>query len=154
MINYTTDITINVPREKVIELFDNAENIKKWQPEFQSSTHISGEPGQEGAKSLWKYTMNNKEVEMEEVITKRNFPDSFEGKYTMKGTENIMKQTFIEVDENTTKWESYNEFHLSGFMKLMSWFMPKAMKKGTDRYMKNFKEFAESAVKKENDNKK
>ena len=69
---YTLSTTINLPRSKVIELFDNPDNMSKWQPELQSFEHISGEPGEPGAKSRLKYKMGKREVEMIETITARN----------------------------------------------------------------------------------
>ncbi|MFQ5507583.1 MAG: SRPBCC family protein [Planctomycetota bacterium] len=48
---YTVEVDIDLPRERVIELFDNADNLYKWQPGLQSFEHLSGEPGQPGASS-------------------------------------------------------------------------------------------------------
>ncbi len=48
---YTVEIEIALPRDRVIELFDNAENLLKWQKGLQSFEHISGEPGQPGTTS-------------------------------------------------------------------------------------------------------
>ena len=52
---YTTEVEINLPRAKVIELFDNPENLNKWQTGLVSFEHTEGEPGKEGAKSQLKY---------------------------------------------------------------------------------------------------
>jgi uncharacterized protein YndB with AHSA1/START domain len=38
---YTCEITIDRPRARVIELFDNPENLKQWQPELVSFEHVS-----------------------------------------------------------------------------------------------------------------
>ena len=46
---YTLEILIDQPREKVVELFDNPDNMKHWQEGFVSLTHISGTPGEIGA---------------------------------------------------------------------------------------------------------
>ena len=54
---YSTEIEINLPLKKVIELFDNSENLKKWMPDLVSFEHLSGEPGQVGAKSKMRYQM-------------------------------------------------------------------------------------------------
>ena len=48
---YTVEIEIDLPRERVIELFDSTENCFKWQKGLLSFDHLSGEPGQPGAKS-------------------------------------------------------------------------------------------------------
>lgn len=141
---YTITTTIDLPRNKVIELFDNPDNLPKWQPELQSFEHISGEPGKPGAKSKLKYKMGKREVEMIETITVRNLPEEFSGTYEAKGVLNIQKNYFKEVGENQTEWISETEFKLSGFMKVMGWFMPGAFKKQSQKYLDQFKAFAES----------
>lgn len=141
---YTITTTIDLPRNKVIELFDNPDNLPKWQHELQSFDHISGEPGKPGAKSKLKYKMGKREVEMIETITVRNLPEEFSGTYEAKGVLNIQKNYFKEMGENQTKWISETEFKLSGFMKVMGWFMPGAFKKQSQKYLDQFKAFAEA----------
>ncbi|MFY0652017.1 MAG: SRPBCC family protein [Cyclobacteriaceae bacterium] len=141
---YTLDIDIDLPRDRVIELFDSTENLKKWQPELVSFEHISGEPGQKGAKSKMLYKMGKREVEMIETITKRNFPDAFNGTYEAKGVMNWANNTFEEVNSNKTKWISENEFQFGGFMKLIGFFMKSSFPKQTFKYMEQFKAFAEN----------
>tara|TARA_R110001583_G_scaffold16155_1_gene65609 strand:+ start:11284 stop:11718 length:435 start_codon:yes stop_codon:yes gene_type:complete len=141
---YEVEIDINLSRNKVIELFDNADNMKHWQPGLISFEHLSGEPGQVGAKSKLKYQMGKREIEMIETITVNKLPDEFSGTYEAKGVWNEVQNYFIEVDENVTKWKSVNEFKCGGFMKVMAFFMPSMFKKESCKYLKNFKAFAES----------
>ena len=70
-------------------------------------------------------------------------PEEFSGTYEANGVLNIQKNYFEEIDENTTKWVSESEFQLSGFMKIMSWFMPGAFKKQSQKYLDQFKVYAE-----------
>ena len=56
---------------------------------------------------------------------------------------NEVENYFHEVDENTTKWVSENEFRCSGFMKLFALLLPGSFKKETMQYLKYLKEFAE-----------
>ena len=51
MKSYTVSIEIDMPRDEVVALFDNADNLFHWQNGLQSFEHVSGEPGQPGAKS-------------------------------------------------------------------------------------------------------
>ncbi|MBK0402465.1 SRPBCC family protein [Adhaeribacter sp. BT258] len=141
---YTNEIIINLPRPRVIALFEDPANMKHWQPGFQSMEHISGTPGQEGAKSRLKYKMGSREIEMIETITRNNLPDSFDGIYEAKGVHNLMFNRFIPLSENQTKWISDTEFEFSGFMKLMGWLMPGVFKKQSQQYLDKFKAFAES----------
>jgi uncharacterized protein YndB with AHSA1/START domain len=141
---YEHEITIDLPRERVIELFDNPDNMRHWQPGLVSFEHLSGEPGTPGAKSLLKYDMGKRKIEMVETVTKRNLPQEFSGTYETKGVWNQVENFFEEVDQNTTRWRSVNEFRCSGFMKLMTWLMPGAFKKQSLTFMNDFKKFAES----------
>ncbi len=81
---YSGEVIINLPRERVIELFDNPGNMPKWQPGLQSFEPLSGEPGQPGAQSKLVYDMNGRRVEMVETIVTRNLPDEFSGTYKAK----------------------------------------------------------------------
>ena len=141
---YTLNITINQPRKRVVELFDNPENMAKWQQGFISFEPLSGDPGAEGATARLRYKMGKREVEMIETITKNNLPDEFNGTYEAKGVFNIIKNTFHDEGDKT-KWVTNNEFHFKGFMKLFAFFMPGAFKKQTLKFMNDFKKFAENA---------
>ena len=48
---FTCQVDINLPIKKVIELFDNPDNMKHWQDGLVSFKHLSGRPGEVGAKS-------------------------------------------------------------------------------------------------------
>ena len=141
---YSNKVEINLPRQKVIELFDNTDNMPKWQPGFISFEPISGTPGQPGAKSKLKYKMGKREVEMIETIIARNLPDEFHAKFEAKNVYNIQKNYFTEPTPGKTKWVSESEFKLSGMMKLFAWLMPGAFKKQTQKYLDLFKKFAEN----------
>ena len=140
---YGNEVVIKLPRERVIELFDDEKNLFRWQPELMSFEHLSGQKGQPGARSLLKYKMGEREVEMTETITVRNLPDEFSGTYQAKGVWNEVVNRFEALDEHTTKWTSYSHFKFRGFMKLMALFMPGVFKKQSQKYMDQFKAFAE-----------
>ncbi len=142
---YKLEIEIDLPREKVIELFDNPDNMKHWQEGFISFQPLSGTSGEVGAKSQLKYQMGNRKIEMIETITKRDLPDEFSGTYETKGMWNEVKNYFAETGPNKTKWITENEFKSSGFMKLFTFFMPGVFKKQSYKYMIDFKKFAENA---------
>lgn len=140
---YRTYVEINLPIEEVIQLFDNPDNMKHWQPELISFEPISGDPGQAGAKSRLTYQMGKRKVEMIETITERRLPDHFSGTYEASGVYNQVVNTFEKLSDSKTRWITDNEFKFSGFMKIMAFFMKGAFKKQTYRYLIQFKEFAE-----------
>jgi carbon monoxide dehydrogenase subunit G len=140
---YSNEIEINLPLNKVIELFENPDNMKHWQPGLQSFEHISGARGQVGARSRLKYKMGKREIEMVETITKQNLPEVFAATYDAKGVHNLQFNKFIPVSENKTKWVTETEFKFSGFMKLISFLMPGTFKKQSQKYLDDFKAFSE-----------
>ena len=141
---YTNDVIIELPREKVLALFDNEENMFKWQPELISFEHVSGTKGEEGAKSNLLYKMGKREVEMVETIIKKNLPDEFNFTYEAKDVWNEMKNTFDEIGPSQTRWTSHSEFRFSGFMKIIGFLMPGSFKKQSQLALDRFKAFAES----------
>lgn len=140
---FTLETEINLPVAKVVELFDDPENLKHWQPGLISFEHISGTPGQPGAKSRLKYKMGKREIEMIETITVRNLPDEFSGTYEANGVFNIVKNFFRPVTDNKTRYINENEFQFKGFMKIIGFLMPGAFRKESEKYLNQFKEFAE-----------
>ena len=121
---FNVEIIINLPRARVIELFDSTENLYKWQPGLVSFEHESGIAGEVCAKSRFEYKMGEREIKMVETITVRNFPDEFSAIYEAKGVWNEVKNFFQVIDKNTTKWVSENEFRYNGFMMLFALLLP------------------------------
>ncbi len=140
---YTSEIEINLPVEKVIELFDNPDNLGKWMAGLQSFEHISGVPGEPGARSRLKFKMGKREMEMIETIIVRNLPDEFTGTYEANGVFNIVKNKFIPLPDNRTKYISEQEFQFKGLMKIIGALMPNMFKKQSVKYLRDFKAFAE-----------
>lgn len=144
---YTTEIVIHKPLNDVVKKMDSIENMKHWQEGLVSTEHISGTPGEFGAKMKLNYNFGNKKMELIETITKRNFPDEFHATYNTKGMHNIQQNYFESTVEGYTKWTSKNEFQPTTFaMNAMLFLMPRAFKKQTLKFMTNFKNFVENEI--------
>lgn len=143
---YSSQIDINLPINQVIELFDNADNLSKWMKGLQSFEHLSGEPGEVGAKSKLIFLMGKRNLEMIETITVKNLPQEFSGIYEAKGVWNQVKNTFTPISETQTKHSVENEFKFQGIMKLIGFLMPRAFKNQTMKYLVDFKNFAENKI--------
>jgi len=141
--HYTVEIDIDLPRDRVIELFDSTENLKKWQRGLQVFEPLEGEPGQPGAKSRMVFQMGKRKIEMVETITERNLPDAFAGTYDTKGVHNVVTNRFLEIAPDKTRWVSENEFVFSGFMKVVGFLAKGAFPRQSLKYMQDFKAFAE-----------
>jgi len=140
---YTCEIDVAVSRDKFIALFDNPDNLIKWQAGFVSMTPLSGEPGTAGAKSTMVYKMGKRNIEMIETIETRQMPEKFTAIYEAKGMWNSVENTFSETASGGTNWFMDTEFRSSGLMKLMALFMPGMFKKQSVKMMNDFKAFAE-----------
>ncbi len=110
---YTSEITIHLRLNDVIDKLDKAENMKHWQKGLISYEVLSDNPKAVGAKMRLEYQMGKRNMTLIETILKNDFPNEFHATYDAKGVHNIQKNFFTEVDSNTTKWISENEFQLA-----------------------------------------
>lgn len=142
--NYTNQIDIELPRARVVELFDNVDNLKEWMPGLVLFETIEGQPGKPGAKSRMEFQMGKRKIKMIETIVSNNLPDEMEGYYETNGMKNDIKVSFIEIEKNKTMYISESTFKFSGVMWLIAPFMKKAFMKTSQDYLERFKKFAEA----------
>lgn len=141
---YTSEIEILLPRQRVVELFDNPDNLSKWMPGLLSFEHVKGVPGQVGAQSRLTFQMGKRNMVMTETVTVRNLPDEFSGTYETNGVVNEVRNKFIAIDEGRTKYISESIFNFSGIMKFIAPLMKGTFKKTSLDYLVRFKAFAEA----------
>jgi hypothetical protein len=138
---YNVQVTVNIPREKFLDLFENIEFMKKWQAGFASLEVLEGEAGEEGSKNLLTYWKNKKETIIIESIIKKKLPDSFDFLYETKYVMNWVHNTFIKDGESTI-WKAEHKFKFIGYMKAMI-LLRTLFVKQTVKDMNTFKSFAE-----------
>lgn len=141
---YSIDIIIDRPRVQVIALFDDPDNLPKWQEGLVSFTHVSGTPGGADAVSQLVYRMGKREIEMTETIVERSPPERFSAVYEAKGVWNLNHNLFTDLGDGRTRWAVETEFRCSGFIRIMAFFMPGMFRKQTMKVMQDFKRFAEA----------
>jgi uncharacterized protein YndB with AHSA1/START domain len=142
---FTSEVIINKPIAKVAELATDVKSIQKWQPQVASYETISGTPGEVGAKSNMVVNPGGRTIQMVETIVSKNLPHEYVATYEAPGVYNLVKNTFTEIDANTTKYTSYNEFKFTTLMmKVLGFVMGGSFKKSSDETLMNFKKFAES----------
>lgn len=139
---YKVEVTIDIPRDKMLILFEDMEFMKKWQNGFESLAHIEGNLGEVGGKSVLKYNSKGKTSEIVETILQKDLPNTFNFLYEAKGVENIANNTFVDLGKET-KWIVEHEFKFTGFMKLMSKLFKGAFIAQTTKDMNSFKYHAE-----------
>lgn len=142
---YSHEITINAPLADVIRLFENPANEKYWRPEPVNVEHLSGIPGQPGAKTRMKYRMNNREFELVETITARNLPQEFSGIYDAGNMVNTMKHSFTPQGPDKTIYKTEVAYTFKSLApRIMGFLVPGFFKKQTYKYMRMFKDFIEN----------
>lgn len=147
LMQYTTEILIKKTIDEVIRKMDTVDNMKFWHIGLFSTEHISGIPREFGAKMKLNYDFGNRKMELIETITKQDFPNEFHATYNTNGLRNIQRNYFDSTPKGYTKWVCKNEFEPTTFkMNAMLFLMPRAFKKQTKKYMKNFKYFVENGI--------
>lgn len=141
---YTSEISISLPREKVLELFTQTDSLKKWQPGLKSFEHLEGEPGEVGCRTRMVYAGRKSDLIITENITKKQLPEQIHMSYKSRGVHNEIENWFTEEKEGITLWRTENTFRFSGVMMLMVPFMKNAFIHNTLLNMDHFKLFAEN----------
>jgi hypothetical protein len=140
---YQVRIVINQPIDHVTTLFKDRTNDKLWMKGFKAKTPIDGHEGEEGAKCKVEFQMGKRYFAMEEEIVKIDLPKEYTTTYTTPKVFNVVKNSFEEIDPDTTRYISEQEFQFKGIMKILAFFMPGAFKTQSMSYLKDFKTFAE-----------
>lgn len=73
-IKSVVELEINVPQDKLAELYADPDNNKKWMDDVDLYEPISGEPGMAGSKYRFGQNGNRKMVFVA-TVTARNLPD-------------------------------------------------------------------------------
>ena len=136
--------TIDASLETVWAAFNNAANKGRWQQNFESYTHTSGDPGQPGAISELTFNEDGKMLMVNETIMECRKPDFLSANYDSEFATTIIVNHFRLVDKNTTRWSSWCNFTFKGFMKIMALFLASTIRKRTEDDMHRFKLLVET----------
>ncbi len=88
---YSCEVTIDRPRDVVVKLFDNPDNMPKWMDDLEKFEHMEGTPGQPGAKSRLTFKSGRRTFDLIETVTSNNLPDEMTGTYESKVAFNKMR---------------------------------------------------------------
>jgi len=144
---FESSVDINAPIDKVVALFNNPANFKQWQDGFISYEPISGTSRTAGAKSKVTYINRRHKIELIETIQVMNLPAEMTALYEHEHMVNTLTNSFTELPDKKTRYTAgMGELKLIGFMpKLMAFLMPGMAKKQNQKWLDQFKAFAESA---------
>jgi uncharacterized protein YndB with AHSA1/START domain len=136
------DIEIEAPRELVAELYSDASNNPRWMDDLERNEPISGEPGEPGSK----YRMVSKDSDMHFVVTvvSVQFPENVKLHLEWKGFTVDINVDFIQLDTNSTRFVSTEDFSFSGFLPRLGGLLARrAIRSAHRKHMEGFKRFAE-----------
>ncbi|MFK7807315.1 MAG: SRPBCC family protein [Saprospiraceae bacterium] len=141
---YTCTVEINKPLEQAVRLWENEDHFKEWQDGFESIEHLSGTPNTKGATA--KIILQDKRrIELLETIMVSNLPEEKTALYVHDHMTNTQTTRFKKLSNDKTLYISEVEYtKLNGIMiKLMAMLFPGKFKQQSQKWMDQFKAFAE-----------
>jgi len=142
---YSCTVHINLPITKVVALWENESHFKEWQDGFKSIEHLSGLPNRKGSTS--KITFHDKrKIELIETIISNHLPDKKVALYEHIHMSNTQTSSFKSINENTTEYTSEVDYiKFNGLLiKIIAILFPRKFKAQSQKWMNQFKTFAES----------
>lgn len=145
---YKCTVEINVPLDKVVTLWTDERFFNKWQDGFKKIEPIEGEPNSIGATSKIYFVQGKRKMELLETIVSNDLPKEKKGLYEHKHMTNTQTTRFEEINTHSTRYISEVEYlKFNGFMpKLMAKLFPGVFKKQSQKWMNQFKTFAEDSL--------
>ena len=142
---YICKIDINLPIDKVVALWENENNFKEWQDGFKSIEHLSGTPNTKGAKSIIILQDKKRKMELLETIISVDLPKEKIALYEHIHMINTQTTRFKSIEQDKTQYTSEVEYtQFNGIMiKLMAKLFPSKFKEQSQKWMNQFKKFAE-----------
>ena len=143
---YNCSIKINKPLIEVVELWTDENNFYNWQDGFQSIKLTSGNKNEIGAVSQILIQQGKMNIELTETILVNNLPEERTAKYVHVHMTNTQTTRFVAVNDNITEYISEVEYtQFNGLaLKLMAKLFPGKFKAQSEKWMVQFKVFAES----------
>ena len=141
---YTCKIIIKLSIEKVVELWSDEKHFREWQDGFVRIEHIDQDKVK-GAKAKIYFDGKHK-FELLETIMINNLPQEKTALYEHTHMSNTQSSRFSKLGPNETEYTSeviYTQFN-GIMMKVISKLFPGKFKAQSEKWMKQFKEFAEN----------
>ena len=151
---YTDSIEIALPRERVVQLLADREQLPRWLRGLVLHEPLNGTHGEVGTTSRVVMQMGGQRFEGTETITRREPVDlhgipsaavvHFDREIVGAGMWTAVRDQFTEAGPDRTLWRSENEYRFSGLpMRLVGLLMPGVFRKQSHQHMRDFKAFAE-----------
>lgn len=143
---FTCKTYINLPRSEVVKLWDNDNNFKEWQDGFVKIEYLFGEPRATGSQARIFLEQGKQKLELLETVIANYLPNELKAKYEHTHMTNTLTTRFKSVSEHKTEYIAEIEYtKFNGFMpKLMAFLFPGMFKRQTQKWLNQFKRFAEA----------
>jgi len=109
----TVEIIIDLPRQRVVELYCCPDNLQLWWDDLISFEHVGGEHGEIGARYTQCFHANGKKMKSTQTILEIDLPrtlrqaQEFEAPILLSA---IITDRFEETDGQRTRWSTIHEF--------------------------------------------
>ena len=141
---------INVPKDKLAELYADPENNRKWMENVERSEQISGKSGMVGSKYRLVQKDGNTQRAFTATVLVRNLPDELKLILDSPSVQVTVKGKFIALTPERTKFISEEQFDFKNLSyKIGSFLVQRSIKKAHHKHMVAFKLFAERIYKNE-----
>lgn len=144
---YTCTINIDLSIDQVVKLWEDENHFCKWQDGFQTIETLEGQAGAVGSKSRIIYQQGKRKMELTETIITNKLPLEKKALYEHIHMTNTQTTRFERISGNKTRYISEVEYtKFKGFVpNLMARLFPGMFRKQSQKWMQQFKEFAESS---------
>ncbi|WP_394751118.1 SRPBCC family protein [Spongiimicrobium salis] len=142
---YSCTVDIDVGIAKVVSLWTDERYFDQWQDGFQAIENLEGEPGAVGTTSRILFQQGKRKLELLETIVVNALPEQKKAFYEHSHMTNFQTSRFESLSENKTRYVSeveYTEFRAL-IPKLMAKLFPGMFRKQSQKWMDQFKAFAE-----------
>lgn len=142
---YVCKVNINLPIDQTVSLWEDENNFKEWQDGFKSIEHLSGTPNTKGAKSKIIFE-DDRTIELLETIIISDLPNKKIALYEHILMTNTQTSRFKAIDSKTTEYSSEVEYtKFNGLIiKFIAKLFPRKFKAQSQKWMNQFKDFAEN----------
>lgn len=138
------ETVVELPVDRVVELFDDDRNMEAWQPGLLGRERIEGTPRRVGARTRLRCRMRGREVEMIETVTARNLPGEYACTYETKGVWSACSLRFEALGPGRTRVGVEQDYRFSGAMRLFALAGSGAFEQEARNWLESFKRFAEA----------
>ncbi len=137
-------IEIDRPLKEVYAAFNNPDNLPRWISGLQRTEHISGTPGQVGAKTRQIYLEHGRIIELIETITAHEPMKRFAGDITGEGVNCAIHVEFVDRGRSTLVVLGSDVQSRTFMIRLMLPFISASIRKRQGSDLKRFKSLVEA----------